>query len=358
MENNIKVLITGGAGFIGGALIRKLLKESNYNIFNLDNLSYSGDLQSIDSLIQSLGKNAQKRYKFIKGDISNKETVENVIQETKPELIFHLAAETHVDKSIICPENFILSNILGTFNLLESSLNYYKKIDPEKQKKFKFIHISTDEVFGSLPQNGFFNENTKYDPRSPYSASKASSDHLVKAWFHTYGLPCIITNCSNNYGPWQYPEKLIPNIISKAIQQKNISIYGSGKNIRDWLYVDDHVEALLLIAEKGKIGSSYCVGGFGERTNKEVQLLICKILDEIDPKKFPHSRLIKNVIDRPGHDKRYAINSTKIQQELDWKPQIKFEDGLKKTIYWYLNNLEWAKKMMEKSGYSGDRIGF
>ena len=345
MENNIKVLITGGAGFIGGALIRKLLKESNYNIFNLDNLSYSGDLQSIDSLIQSLGKNAQKRYKFIKGDISNKETVENVIQETKPELIFHLAAETHVDKSIICPENFILSNILGTFNLLESSLNYYKKIDPEKQKKFKFIHISTDEVFGSLPQNGFFNENTKYDPRSPYSASKASSDHLVKAWFHTYDLPCIITNCSNNYGPWQYPEKLIPNIISKAIQQKNISIYGSGKNIRDWLYVEDHIDAILLIADKGLPGKNYCIGGNNEKTNLDVAEKICNYLDEINPQVNSHKSLIKFVKDRAGHDFRYAIDASLIKQELNWSPKHNFEDGLKNTIDWYLNNKSWLYKI-------------
>ncbi len=345
MENNIKVLITGGAGFIGGALIRKLLKESNYNIFNLDNLSYSGDLQSIDSLIQSLGKNAQKRYKFIKGDISNKETVENVIQETKPELIFHLAAETHVDKSIIYPENFILSNILGTFNLLESSLNYYKKIDPEKQKKFKFIHISTDEVFGSLPQNGFFNENTKYDPRSPYSASKASSDHLVKAWFHTYDLPCIITNCSNNYGPWQYPEKLIPNIISKAIQQKNISIYGSGKNIRDWLYVEDHIDAILLIADKGLPGKNYCIGGNNEKTNLDVAEKICNYLDEINPQVNSHKSLIKFVKDRAGHDFRYAIDASLIKQELNWSPKHNFEDGLKNTIDWYLNNKSWLYKI-------------
>ncbi len=345
MENNIKVLITGGAGFIGGALIRKLLKESNYNIFNLDNLSYSGDLKSIDSLIQSLGKNTQKRYKFIKGDISNKETVENVIQETKPELIFHLAAETHVDKSIIYPENFILSNILGTFNLLESSLNYYKKIDTEKQKKFKFIHISTDEVFGSLPQNGFFNENTKYDPRSPYSASKASSDHLVKAWFHTYDLPCIITNCSNNYGPWQYPEKLIPNIISKAIQQKNISIYGSGKNIRDWLYVEDHIDAILLIADKGLPGKNYCIGGNNEKTNLDVAEKICNYLDEINPQINSHKSLIKFVKDRAGHDFRYAIDASLIKQELNWSPKHNFEDGLKNTIDWYLNNKSWLYKI-------------
>ncbi|ABV51066.1 dTDP-D-glucose 4,6-dehydratase [Prochlorococcus marinus str. MIT 9215] len=345
MENNIKVLITGGAGFIGGALIRKLLKESNYNIFNLDNLSYSSDLKSIDSLIQSLGKNTQKRYKFIKGDISNKETVENVIQETKPELIFHLAAETHVDKSIIYPENFILSNILGTFNLLESSLNYYKKIDPEKQKKFKFIHISTDEVFGSLPQNGFFNENTKYDPRSPYSASKASSDHLVKAWFHTYDLPCIITNCSNNYGPWQYPEKLIPNIISKAIQQKNISIYGSGKNIRDWLYVEDHIDAILLIADKGLPGKNYCIGGNNEKTNLDVAEKICNYLDEINPQINSHKSLIKFVKDRAGHDFRYAIDASLIKQELNWSPKHNFEDGLKNTIDWYLNNKSWLYKI-------------
>ena len=351
-KNLIKIVVTGGAGFIGGTLIRKLLKEKKYLIYNIDKLNYASDLSWINS-----SRYDQSLHNFLKIDLRNKEILEKTLKEIEPNLIIHLAAESHVDRSIDNPLNFIESNIIGTFNLLEASRAYWKNIRNIKKNYFRFIHISTDEVFGSLGMDGKFDENTKYSPRSPYSSSKASSDHLVQTWYHTYGLPTIISNCSNNYGPYQFPEKLIPLSILKGIMGEQIPLYGNGLNIRDWLYVEDHVEALLLIAEKGKIGSSYCVGGFGERTNKEVQLLICEILDEIDPKKFPHSRLIKNVMDRPGHDKRYAIDSTKIQQELDWKPQIKFEDGLKKTIYWYLNNLEWSKKMMEKSGYSGDRIG-
>ena len=351
-KNLIKIVITGGAGFIGGTLIRKLLKEKKYLIYNIDQLGYASDLSWINS-----PKYDQSLHKFLKIDLRNKEILEKTIKEIEPNLIMHLAAESHVDRSIDNPLKFIESNIIGTFNLLEASRAYWKNIRHIKEKLFRFIHISTDEVFGSLGREGKFDENTKYSPRSPYSSSKASSDHLVQSWYHTYGLPTIISNCSNNYGPYQFPEKLIPLSILKGIKGEQIPLYGDGLNIRDWLYVEDHVEALLLIAEKGKIGSSYCIGGFGERTNKEVQLQICKILDEIDPKKFLHAKLIKNVTDRPGHDKRYAINPTKIQQELDWKPQISFEDGLKKTIHWYLNNLEWSKLMIKKSGYSGDRIG-
>ncbi len=341
MEIYKKVLITGGAGFIGGALVRKLLKDSKCFIYNLDNLTYSGDLSSINSLLKSLGSNTSDRYKFFKGDISDKSFVDKVIQETQPELIIHLAAETHVDQSIRFPEKFISSNILGTFQLLQTCLSYYEKINNDIKKKFKFIHVSTDEVFGSLNEEGYFNESSKYNPRSPYSASKASSDHLVKAWFHTYGLPCIITNCSNNYGPWQNPEKLIPNTISKALLNQNIPIYGSGKNIRDWLYVDDHIDAILLVAEKGMPGQNYCIGGNNEKNNLDVVYKICNYLDKNIPQKDSYKSLIRFVKDRKGHDFRYAIDSTLIRKNLNWIPKHDFDKGLNKTIDWYLKNNVW-----------------
>ena len=344
MEIYKKILITGGAGFIGGALIRKLLKDSKCYIYNLDNLTYSGDLSSINLLLKSLGSNTSERYKFFKGDISDKSTVEKVIQEIKPEIIIHLAAETHVDQSIKSPEKFISSNIIGTFQLLQASLKYYEKLNEDIKKKFKFIHVSTDEVFGSLNEEGFFNEKSKYNPRSPYSASKASSDHLVKAWFYTYGLPCIITNCSNNYGPWQNPEKLIPNTISKALLNQPIPIYGSGKNIRDWLYVDDHIDAILLVAQKGIPGGSYCIGGNNEKHNLDVVNKICQYLDKYIPQKYSYKSLIKFVKDRPGHDFRYAIESTLLRKDLNWIPKHNFEEGLEKTIDWYLKNQVWLKK--------------
>ncbi len=344
MKNYKKILITGGAGFIGGALIRKLLKDSKCFIYNLDNLTYSGDLSSINCLIKSSGSNTLERYKFFKGDISDKSTVNDVIQETKPELIIHLAAETHVDKSIKFPEKFISSNILGTFQLLQSSLNYYKKSNLDIRKKFKFLHVSTDEVFGSLNEKGFFNENSKYNPRSPYSASKASSDHLVNAWFHTFGLPCIITNCSNNYGPWQNREKLIPNTIFKALIKQNIPIYGNGKNVRDWLFVDDHIDAILLVAENGIPGKKYCIGGNNEKNNLEIVNKICEYLDKKLPQKHSYKSLIKFVADRPGHDFRYAINSSLIRRDLGWLPKHNFEEGLEKTIDWNLKNIDWLKK--------------
>ncbi len=344
MERYKKILITGGAGFIGGALIRKLLKESKCFIYNLDNLTYSGDLSSINSLLESLDSNTSERYKFFKGDIADKSTVNYVIQETQPELIIHLAAETHVDKSILFPEKFIASNIFGTFNLLQTSLIYYKKGNENLRKKFKFLHVSTDEVFGSLDEKGFFDENTKYNPRSPYSASKASSDHLVNAWFHTYGLPCIITNCSNNYGPWQNPEKLIPNTITKALLKQNIPIYGNGENVRDWLFVDDHIDAILLAAEKGTPGKKYCIGGNNEKNNLDVVNKICQYLDKHIPQNYSYKSLIKFVEDRQGHDFRYAIDASLIREELNWVPNYNFEEGLHKTIDWYLNNKKWIYK--------------
>ena len=352
IKDKFKVIVTGGAGFIGGTLIRKLLKDKNWFVYNIDQMGYASDLSWIKD-----SEEFKLRHFFLKIDLRNKKILENVVKDISPDLIIHLAAESHVDRSIDNPSNFIESNIIGTFNLLEASRAYWEKISDNKKKLFRFLHVSTDEVFGSLGLNGKFDENTKYSPRSPYSSSKASSDHLVQSWFHTYGLPTIISNCSNNYGPYQFPEKLIPLSILKGIKGENIPLYGNGSNIRDWLYVEDHIEALLLIANQGEVGKSYCIGGFGERTNKEVQLQICKILDEINPTKYPHSDLIKNVIDRPGHDKRYAINSNLIQKKLGWRPKITFEDGLKKTIHWYINNLEWSLWIMEKSGYSGSRIG-
>ena len=351
-KNKKKVIVTGGAGFIGGTLIRKVLKEKDWVIYNLDQMGYASDLSWIKD-----ADDYKLRHIFFKINLRNKEKLENLVKDISPDLIIHLAAESHVDRSIDNPSNFIESNIIGTFNLLEASRIYWEKISDIKKESFRFIHISTDEVFGSLGLDGKFDENTKYSPRSPYSSSKASSDHLVQSWNHTYGLPTIITNCSNNFGPYQFPEKLIPLSILKGINGEDIPLYGNGLNIRDWLYVEDHVEALLLIADKGEAGKSYCIGGFGERTNKEVQLQICNILDKIRPREFPHSALITNVEDRPGHDKRYAINSNLIQKELGWTPKITFEDGLKKTIYWYLDNHKWSNSIMKKSGYSGYRIG-
>ena len=348
----MKIIITGGAGFIGGTLIRKLLKERNYFIYNIDQLGYASDLSWIKS-----SKYDQSLHNFLKIDLRNKQILEKAVKEIEPDLIIHLAAESHVDRSIENPLKFIESNIIGTFNLLEAARKYWEEISEIKKKLFRFIHISTDEVFGSLDLDGKFDENTKYSPRSPYSSSKASSDHLVYSWYHTYGLPTIISNCSNNFGPYQFPEKLIPLSILKGIEGEKIPLYGDGLNIRDWLYVEDHIDALLLIAEKGKVGKSYCIGGFGEKTNKEVQLEICNILDKVKPKEFPHSDLIKNVADRPGHDKRYSINSNLIQKELGWIPKVSFEDGLKKTINWYVDNMKWSDFIMKKSDYSGYRIG-
>ena len=348
----IKIIITGGAGFIGGTLIRRLLKDKKYIIYNFDKLGYASDLSWIEKKEYD-----RSTYNFYKIDLCDKEILEKALKEIKPDLIIHLAAESHVDRSIDNPSNFVKSNILGTFNLLEATRSYWEGINDPKKSLFKLVHVSTDEVYGSLGSIGKFNENSKYSPRSPYSASKASSDHLVKSWYHTYGLPIIISNCSNNFGPYQFPEKLIPLSILKAIKGEKIPLYGDGLNIRDWLYVEDHVEALLLISQKGKIGKNYCIGGFGERTNKEVQYQICDILDEFASKNYPHASLITNVKDRPGHDRRYAIDSTRIIRELGWHPKTNFEDGLKKTVLWYLKNPEWCNYILKNSEYSRGSFG-
>ena len=345
LGNRKRILVTGGAGFIGGAVIRKLLKESTSKIFNIDKIGYASDLTSIDEVLKT--KDYSDRYKFEKIDLSNSDQTNKAIKDSNPDLIMHLAAESHVDRSIQGPEVFINSNIFGTFNLLEATRKHYESLSNKRRHDFRFLHISTDEVFGSLGLKGFFSESTSYDPRSPYSASKASSDHLVRSWHHTYQLPIVITNCSNNFGPWQFPEKLIPVAINKALALKSIPLYGDGENIRDWLYVDDHVDALFLAANKGKVGDSYCVGGYGEKKNIEILKIICEILDEIYPKHSPFERLITKVEDRKGHDRRYAIDPSKIRTELGWEPKYQLEERLKTTIHWYIKYKNWSQRLIK-----------
>ena len=325
--------MTGGYGFIGSALVRLLSQSKKNYILNIDKLTYAANLDSLKTLSNS------QRYEHIKADISNYNEIEGILNDFKPDKVFHLAAETHVDRSINEPFDFIQSNIIGTYNMLEISRSFLTK--HKKNHKFRFIHVSTDEVFGSLGKDGLFTESSPYDPSSPYSASKAASDHLARSWHRTFGLPIIITNCSNNYGPFQYPEKLIPLMISNAIQHKSLPIYGDGKNIRDWLYVDDHAEALALISEKGKIGQTYNIGGNSEKNNISLVKIICEILDEVSPSKEIESykELIKFVDDRPGHDMRYAMDISKIKSELGWTPKETFKTGIKKTVKWYLENL-------------------
>ena len=352
-----RVLVTGGAGFIGSCLIRKLLENTESKIYNLDKLSYSSDLTSINLTIKKLNIDS-KRYKHFQIDLINSEDIKKVINSCNPDLVFHLAAESHVDRSIDNPKPFIENNIIGTLNLLENTNNYYQNLKESRKKSFRFINISTDEVFGSLNyDDSLFNEKSQYDPRSPYSASKASSDHLVNAWSHTYGLPTITTNCSNNFGPWQFPEKLIPLTISKALSEQNIPIYGDGKNIRDWLFVEDHVDALLKISFLGKEGNKYCIGGYKELTNLKLVETICESLDIIRPQNYSYKELINFVKDRPGHDFRYAINSNKIESEISWKANTEFTKALEKTIIWYVDNQEWCKEILEKACYFGERIG-
>jgi len=336
----MRYLVTGGAGFIGSALIRKLILDKNNTILNYDNLTYASNLNNLKNISDS------KKYFFIKGDINDEEKLYSALCDFKPDIIMNLAAETHVDRSITNADKFIQTNICGTYNLLNIAYRYWSKLSLNKQKEFRFHHISTDEVYGSLSHNGKFSESNAYDPSSPYSASKASSDHLVRAWFRTYNLPVLITNCSNNYGPYQYPEKLIPKIILNALNKKSIPLYGDGENIRDWLFVDDHVDALILVINQGIPGETYNIGGNCEKKNIEVANLICDLISEYMESKgefFDYKCLIKFVNDRPGHDFRYAINSSKIFNDLGWLPTESFDSGIKKTIYWYLNNIEFFK---------------
>lgn len=356
-EKYQKIFVTGGAGFIGSCLIRNLLTRTKSKIFNLDKISYSSDLSSINKTIKKSNID-RRRYEHLKVDLMSNEDLCELVNYANPDLVFHLAAESHVDRSIDSPKPFIKNNVLGTLNLLDSINKHYQNLNQTRKKNFRFINISTDEVFGSLKDDDLlFNEGSQYDPTSPYSASKASSDHLVNAWFHTYGLPVITTNCSNNFGPWQFPEKLIPLTITKALSKQKIPIYGDGKNIRDWLFVEDHVEALLKISFLGKLGHKYCIGGYKELTNLEMVECICQKLDIIKPLNFSYKELIHFVKDRPGHDFRYAIDSHKIHKEISWEGNTEFTKALEKTIIWYLENQSWCKEVLENAGYFGERIG-
>lgn len=346
----MKLLVTGGAGFIGSAVIR-LAVERGHEVLNLDALTYAACLENLATV------EADQRYRFKQCDIRDREAVQEAIEDFKPDIVMHLAAESHVDRSIDGPSDFIETNIKGTFNMLEAARKYWEEAG--KAESFRFHHISTDEVYGSLPADPEvkFTEDTPYDPRSPYSASKASSDHLVRAWHETYGLPVVITNCSNNYGPYHFPEKLIPVVILNALAGKPLPIYGDGSNIRDWLYVEDHAEALLLVAERGEMGRSYNIGGDNERTNLELVQAICSILDRVQPRsEGRYSDLITFVTDRPGHDARYAIDASRIRDELGWQPSVTVEEGLERTVIWYLENEAWWRPLLERKGV-GERLG-
>ena len=347
-----KIIVTGGAGFIGGAVIKKLLLETNAFIYNIDKISYASDFTCINQI-----KSSKERHFHYKINLINKNDLENLIFKIKPDLIIHLAAETHVDRSIENPSYFIESNIIGTFNLLQVSTDYWRTLDSISRNNFRFHHVSTDEVFGSLEPNEYFNESSKYSPMSPYSASKASSDHLVRSWHNTFGLPTLISNCSNNYGPYQFPEKLIPLTIIKALNEEKIPLYGDGQNIRDWLFVDDHADAIFQIIIKGKIGDSYCIGGDNPITNLKIAEKICSILDILRPKNFKYKSLIEFVKDRPGHDRRYAIDSSYIKKQLNWEPKYNFEKAIEDTVLWYVKNSNWCTKIMEKGSYKGGRFG-
>tara|TARA_B110000305_G_C19422749_1_gene631816 strand:- start:1076 stop:2155 length:1080 start_codon:yes stop_codon:yes gene_type:complete len=355
MKNKKTILVTGGAGFIGSALIRHIIKNTYHSVVNIDKLSYSGNLQSLESI------ESNKNYIFERVDICDEKELNRIFKKNKPDIVMHLAAESHVDRSIDGPGDFIKTNIVGTFTLLEQSKNYWQSLEGDKKNNFRFLHVSTDEVYGDLEgTTDFFSEETSYDPSSPYSATKASSDHLVRAWHRTYGLPVLITNCSNNYGPCQFPEKLIPHVILNALEGKNLPIYGDGKQIRDWLYVDDHVLALMSVVLDGNVGETYNIGGSNEIQNIEVVKKICNILDKLISNKLngmaSFSELITYVKDRPGHDVRYAINANKINRDLGWKPEESFESGILKTVQWYLTNNDWCENIQNGS-YKLERLG-
>lgn len=343
------VLVTGGAGFIGSAVCRHLVGEGA-NVLNLDALTYAGNLQSLAVIDNA------PNYRFMRIDVCDRRGVLDAMRAFAPEHVLHLAAESHVDRSITGSDAFVQTNIMGTFAMLEAARAYWQELKRERREAFRFLHVSTDEVYGSLGEGGLFVETTPYDPSSPYSASKAASDHLVSAWARTYGFPALISNCSNNYGPYHFPEKLIPLIILNAIHGKKLPVYGQGANVRDWLYVEDHARALDLIVRRGRIGEKYNVGGRNEQRNIDVVKRICAILDKLRPQRRAHEALIEFVADRPGHDLRYAIDATKLERELGWKARETFETGIEKTVRWYLDNEWWWRPLREKV-YAGERLG-
>ncbi len=351
----MKILVTGGAGFIGSNVIRHIIKNTDYSVMNIDCLTYAGNLDSLKDVKD------EARYKFHNANICNQIDMLDIFKAYQPNKVMHLAAESHVDRSIEGPSEFIDTNIKGTFSLLEAARNFFENLNDRDKEQFRFHHISTDEVYGDLDStDDLFTENTSYSPSSPYSASKAASDHLVRAWGRTYGLPVIITNCSNNYGPFHFPEKLIPHIILNALHGKSLPVYGDGSQIRDWLYVEDHAKALIKVAFEGEIGETYNIGGHNEKTNLEVVKTICHLLEELAPEKpegvNSYQDLIIFVKDRPGHDMRYAIDASKIEQELGWVPDESFESGLRKTVQWYLDNREWWERVLS-GAYKLERLG-
>jgi dTDP-glucose 4,6-dehydratase len=345
----MRVIVTGGAGFIGSALVRHLVLEKGYEVLNVDALTYAGNVESLRAV------EGKPNYRFLQANICDRDAMEQAFADFRPNRVMHLAAESHVDRSITGAADFIQTNVIGTFTLLEVARGYWSALEGAEKDAFRFLHVSTDEVYGSLGDEGLFREDTPYDPSSPYSASKASSDHLAKAWERTYGLPVVVSNCSNNYGPYHFPEKLIPLTILNALAGERLPVYGKGENVRDWLYVEDHARALDLIIERGRIGETYNVGGHNERQNIEVVRRICDVLDELRPGNAPRQELIEFVTDRPGHDARYAIDSTKLESELGWRAQENFESGIAKTVQWYLDNEWWWQPLRER--YAGERLG-
>jgi dTDP-glucose 4,6-dehydratase len=347
------ILVTGGAGFIGSALCRHLVGRGDTRVVNLDKLTYAGNLASLAEI------EASPDYRFVRADIGDIAAVSALLAEERPDAIMHLAAESHVDRSIDGPGEFIETNIVGTFRLLQAALGYWRSLEGEKTEAFRFHHVSTDEVFGDLPfDSGIFTEETPYDPSSPYSASKAASDHLVRAWQHTYGLPIILSNCSNNYGPYHFPEKLIPLVILNALHERPLPVYGRGENVRDWLYVEDHARALDRIVSAGRVGETYLIGGRAERTNLDVVRTVCRLLDAQRPRAGgeTYEALIEFVTDRPGHDRRYAIDPSKTERELGWGPEESFESGMAKTVAWYLAREDWWRPLRDQK-YAGERLG-
>jgi dTDP-glucose 4,6-dehydratase len=339
------ILVTGGAGFIGSALVRALIRNTGARVVNLDKLTYAANLRNVESVANS------ERYRLVKADICHSDAVTQTFRDCSPDLVFHLAAESHVDRSIAGPGAFLQSNVAGTFVMLEAALAHWRGLPEPRKEQFRFVHISTDEVFGSLGKDGHFREDSPYRPNSPYSASKAASDHFVRAWHHTYGLPVLISNCSNNYGPYQFPEKLIPLVIANAVDGLPLPVYAKGENVRDWLFVEDHADALCLVAERGRPGECYVIGGNSERRNIDVVRNICRILDERRPKANgqSHESAIIFVQDRPGHDLRYAIDASKARHELGFRPRVDFETGLVRTVEWYLANEDWWRPLMKRS---------